>query len=153
MAPCPVPPGPGTDVARALAELKTAVRQRRSELATVGGAATEARLRLAELRRLEYVREPTPVSPRPFFGPLLVLARKAAYHLFFKWHARGVVEQQNALNQATGRLLEELIAGLEGQARELALLGRRCEALEERLAGLEGKPPAPRSRSRGASAP
>lgn len=121
-------------VAAVIEALEAGVRQRRAERATAGADDGAARARLLEARRLEHVREPIPVSPRPVVGRLLVLARKAAYHLLFKWHARGTTEQQNAFNQATLALVEDLLAAEEAKARELARLRRRVDELEQRLA-------------------
>ncbi len=131
-------------VAAVLEGLKAGVMQRRAERATAGADDGEARARLLEVKRLEYVREPLPVSPRPVVGRLLVFLRKAAYHLAFKWHARGVAEQQNAFNQAAVRLLEDLLSADEARARDLARLRRRIDELEQRLAstaGAAGPPP------------
>lgn len=124
-------------VAAVLEGLKAGVLQRRAERATAGADDGEARARLLEAKRLEYVREPLPVSPRPVVGRFLVLARKAAYHLLFKWHARGTSEQQNAFNQAALRLVEDLLRADEAKSRDLARLRRRVDELEQRLAAVE----------------
>jgi len=82
------------------------------------------------------VQEPAPVSPRPVLGRLVVFVRKAAYHLFFKWHARAVLQQQNEFNQAVSRLAQDLAANDRERRAELARLARRVEALEaERRSG------------------
>jgi len=133
--PPPEPPRAGVDTAAALATLRASVQQRRAELAAVGGAGEEFAGRLAELRRREFVQEPEPVSPRPGIGRLLVLVRKVGYHLFFKWHARAVLQQQNEFNQAASSLLAAL-AEREREARsELGRLRARVATLESRLEG------------------
>lgn len=120
-------------VAAVIEQLKAGVLQRRAERATAGGSESEARFRLLEVKRHEYVRQPLPVSPRPLLGRVLVLFRKLVYHLLLKWHARGVGDQQNSFNQASVRLLEELVAGQEAKGRELARLAQRVEELEQQL--------------------
>jgi hypothetical protein len=134
----PTPPSPETAadaeavrVAASLEGLRAAVRQRQGELASArGGGGDELALQLAELRRREFVEEPAPVSPRPWFGRLVVFARKVAWHLGFKWHARAVWAQQNGFNQAASRTIQDL-AERERETR------RRIERLEARLAELE----------------
>lgn len=119
--------------AAALAALESAVRQRRGELAAAGGGGDELGLRLAELRRREFVQEPKPVSPRPGLGRLVVLVRKAAYHLFFKWHARAVLQQQNEFNQSAAALLAELAERERDARRELDRLRGLLAETEARL--------------------
>jgi len=150
--------GPGTDaapapagdderererVAAVLDQLRAGVRQRRAELATLGpsaGAATaagdagELQSKLLQVRQSEYVREPVPASHRPGLGRWIVLARKAGYKLFGKWLVRPLLEQQNAYNQASAALLQELA---ETEAR----LARELRGLQARLASLEGRQP------------
>jgi hypothetical protein len=129
--------------AAALAALRAAVRQRQGELAATGGGGDDLAGRLADLRQREFVQEPAPVSPRPGFGRLIVLARKAFYHLFFKWHARAVLQQQNEFNQTASALLATLSEREHESRRELDRLRARLEALEARLAG-PAEPGAPR---------
>lgn len=137
--PTPRPDALGDEQARVAAvveQLKAGVLQRRSERATAGASDSEARFRLLEAKRHEYVRQPLPVSPRPVLGRFLVLFRKLTYHLLLKWHARGVGDQQNAFNQASLRLLEDLVSGDESRNRELARLAERVDQLERELAAL-----------------
>ena len=98
----------------------------RGSCAAVGGGARRRprAIRLAELRRREFVQEPLPVSPRPGIGRLLVFVRKAAYHLFFKWHARAVLQQQNEFNQAAAALVATLAEREREARRELERLAR-----------------------------
>jgi len=119
-------------LAATLAGLRAAVRQRQGEVATVRGGADELHGLLLELRRAEFVQEPVPVSPRPGFGRLIVFLRKAAYHLFFKWHARAVLQQQNAFNQSASQLVAELAERSKRAEEELARLRERLAALEAR---------------------
>ena len=110
-----------------------AVRQRQGEAATIRTGADELHGLLLELQRHEFVQEPVPVSPRPVYGRLLVFARKAFYHLFFKWHARAVLQQQNGFNQSASRLLTELAARQKRAAEEGARLELRLRRLEQAL--------------------
>jgi hypothetical protein len=121
--------------AATLAALEASVRQRRGELAAAGGGGDELGLRLAELRRREFVQEPKPVSPRPGLGRLVVFVRKVAYHLFFKWHARAVLQQQNEFNQSAAALLAELAERERDARRELERLRGRLAEAEARLRG------------------
>ncbi|MBP1641806.1 MAG: hypothetical protein H6Q03_475 [Acidobacteria bacterium] len=118
--------------AAALAALEAAVRQRRGELAAWGTGGDDLALRLAELARREFVQEPRPVSPRRGLGRVIVFVRRAVYHLFFKWHARAVLQQQNEFNQAASALLAELAAGERETRREVERLRARLTELEER---------------------
>jgi len=131
-------------VAATLERVQAGVRQRRAELATVGGGREDTRLRLAELKSLEWVEEPTPVSPRPGIGRLLVFVRKAFFHLFHKWYARPVLHQQNGFNRAAAELLAELARRLEESEAQVARLGARVRQLEGEESpddgGGEGRP-------------
>jgi hypothetical protein len=122
-------------VAAVLERLRAGVRQRQAELASAGAGGDEGRLAVAVLRRSEFVEEP--VLPRPASLPrrALHLARRAVFHLFLKWYTRPLLAQQNELNAAVARLLEELVVGRQSDAVRLA---RRVEELERRLAALEG---------------
>lgn len=127
---------PGRDeVAAALAALEAGVRQRHAERAATGAGGDGLGVRLAELRQREFVQEPQPVSPRPGIGRFLVLARKAAYHLGFKWHARAVLAQQNEFNQAASALVAELAERERELAATVERLARRVERLEARGTG------------------
>lgn len=126
-------------VAAALAALEAGVRQRHAERAATGAGGDGLGIRLAELRQREFVQEPQPVSPRPGIGRLLVLARKVAYHLGFKWHARAVLAQQNEFNQAASALVAELAE----RERELAAAVERLNRRVERLEGRGARPGAP----------
>jgi hypothetical protein len=98
-----------------------------------GGGAGFAQGLLA-VRSAEYVQEPVAFSHRPRFGSLIVGARKAFFHLFLKWFMRPVLAQQNAFNQAAGRLLQELAEASQRTARETRLLAARVAELEARTA-------------------
>jgi len=143
----PVAAGIDPRVAEVLQQLRSGVRQRQAEAATMGavadplatanggtapgGAAGFAHALLA-VRSSEYVREPVPFSHRPRLGKLIVASRKAFYHLFLKWFARPVLAQQNVFNQAAGRLLQELAEAEERTAREARQLAARLDELERR---------------------
>lgn len=120
--------------------VRAGVRQRQSELATFEEAREETRLALAELRAREVLEEPLCVSPRPVVGRLLVFARKAFFHLFGKWYARPLIEQQNRYHRAAGRLHEGLAADQERLAADHKRLAAALERLERRLDALESAP-------------
>jgi hypothetical protein len=118
-------------VAEVLARLRAGVRQRRAEVTTLAGTTAETHSRLLLLKEREFLQEPVPFSHRQRWGRWIVLARKTFYHLFLKWMLRPVLAQQNELNQAIAALLQELAEGQERQARQLAELAARIEALEQ----------------------
>jgi hypothetical protein len=123
------------EVAAVLARVRAGVRQRQAELATLAGG-EEGKLRLLELKTLEYVEEPLAVSPRPVVGRALVFLRKASFHVFFKWWARPVLQRQNRFNQVASQLLHEQAGTQERLAEALGAAQRRIEELEARLAAL-----------------
>lgn len=122
--------------AAALGGLRAAVRQRQAELASArGGGGDELALALVDLAEREFVQEPTPVSPRPIYGRLIVFVRKVAWHLGVKWYARAVWAQQNAYNQTASRLLRELVERERDGRRRIAALEARLAELERRSGG------------------
>ncbi len=127
-------------VAEVLERVRAGIRQRQAELATLAGG-EETKLRLLELKTLEYVEEPLAVSPRPVVGRALVFFRKASFHLLFKWWARPVLQRQNRFNQVASQLLHEMAGAQARLAEALAAAHRRVEELEGRLAAVEGKRP------------
>jgi hypothetical protein len=149
-------------VAEVLQQLRSGVRQRQAEAATVGGlpgsleapggAAGFAQGLLA-VKAAEYVQEPVPFSHRPRLGKLVVGSRKAFFHLLLKWFIRPVLAQQNAFNQAAGRMLQDLAEAQERTAREVRVLAALVAELETRAeeaaasaasaASAAGTPPAP----------
>jgi hypothetical protein len=122
-------------VAEVLQKLRSGVRQRVAESATLGTGGEGTLNGLLALKQREYVQEPVAFSHRPGLGRLIVLARKAFYKLFLKWLLRPILEQQNGFNQASARLIEDLVEAQERTAREVRQLGARVEALERRLNG------------------
>jgi hypothetical protein len=138
---------PPERVAEVLQQLRSGVRQRTAELAVQGEATEEARQGLAAVRAREYVEEPVPLSHRRRLGRPIVLARKLAFHLFFKWYMRPLLEQQNAFNQAAGRVLQDILEAEERLRREVRLLVGRVADLERRL-GAEPPPGAPPANDR-----
>jgi cell division protein FtsB len=125
-----------------LNELRSSVRQRQAELATIGDQSDEFRLRLADLRSGEFLQEPVAVSPRPLFGPLLVFMRKAFFHLFMKWYLRPLLTQLNSFNNSAAGLIRDLVDANRGLGEENRKLRRRVEALE---AVLHAPPQSPRA--------
>jgi hypothetical protein len=130
-------------VRAALERVRAGVRQRRSELASLGERREGLELVLLELKAREFTGEPVPVSPRRFLGRLLVFARRGFFHLFFKWYARPLREQQNAFNQAASRLLQDLVRQQGDLGRHLERLERRLSALEATARPAEPEQPAP----------
>ena len=131
-------------VADALARIQAGVKQRRAELATLGERSEELRLALVELKRREIVEEPPCFSPRPVIGPLLVFLRKAGFHLFFKWWARPVLQEQNTFNQLAGGRIQSLAYALEELEHRVARLTHRLDRLDP-----AGDEPAPGDRPSG----
>lgn len=117
-------------VADTLEQIRAGVRQRRSELATLGEKSEERELAILELKSGEFIEEPRPVSPRPVLGRFVVFVRKAFFHVFMKWHARPVLQQQNAFNQTVSRLLQDLSTQIQDLSRHVDRLARRVAELE-----------------------
>jgi hypothetical protein len=134
-------------VAEVLQQLRSGVRQRQAEAATVGGlpgsleaagpAAGGAGFAqgLLAVKAAEYVQEPVPLSHRRRLGKLIVGSRKAFFHLLLRWFLRPVLAQQNAFNQATGRMLQDLAEAQERTAREVRVLAVLAAELEARAEG------------------
>jgi hypothetical protein len=134
-------------VAEVLQQLRSGVRQRQAEAATVGGlpgsleaagpAAGGAGFAqgLLAVKAAEYVQEPVPLSHRPRLGKLIVGSRKAFFHLLLRWFLRPVLAQQNAFNQAAGRMLQDLAEAQERTAREVRVLAALVAELEARGEG------------------
>jgi hypothetical protein len=129
-------------VAEVLQQLRSGVRQRQAEAATVGGlpGSLEApggpagfAQGLLAVKAAEYVEEPVPFSHRARLGKLVVGSRKAFFHLLLKWFLRPVLAQQNAFNQAAGRMLQDLAEAQERTAREVRLLAALVAELETRV--------------------
>jgi len=136
------PAAPEPRVADVLQQVRSAVRQRQAEVATAREGAGEYQLQILELRRNEFVREPTPTSHRAGLGRLIVTSRKAVYQLFLRWLVRPLLEQQNTFNLAASRLLQELVESQERAARERRELQARVTELERRLPPPPEAPPA-----------
>ena len=128
-------------VAEVLQQLRSGVRQRQAEAATVGGlpGSLEApggpagfAQGLLAVKAAEYVQEPVPFSHRPRLGRLVVGSRKAFFHLLLKWFIRPVLAQQNAFNQAAGRMLQDLAEAQERTAREARMVAAQVAELETR---------------------
>jgi hypothetical protein len=120
-------------VAEVLQKVRSGVRQRRAESATLAAGGMETRNGLLTLKSREYVQEPIVFSHRPRWGRLIVFARKAFFHVFLKWYLRPLLEQQNGFNQAASRLIEDLVEAHDRTLRELAQVSARLEALEQQL--------------------
>lgn len=126
---------PAPRVADVLQQIRSGVRQRQAEEATGRDVGEQFRHQLLELRRHEFVREPVPVSHRGRVGRVIVLFKKATFHLLLKWLQRPLIEQQNAFNQAVSRLLQQLVETREREALERRELAARLADLERRLGG------------------
>jgi hypothetical protein len=128
-------------VAEVLQQLRSGVRQRQAEAATVGGLPGSLEAAggpagfaqgLLAVKAAEYVQEPVPFSHRPRLGKLVVGARRAYFHLLLKWFIRPVLAQQNAFNQAAGRMLQDLAEAQERTAREARMVAALVAELETR---------------------
>lgn len=117
-------------VAESLSRLQSSVKQRQAELTTIGEASDEMQLRLAELQATEFVQEPVCVSPRPVFGGLIVLVRKAFFHLFMKWYTRPLLMQINQFHGAAGSLIRDLVEANRLLGEENRRLQGRVDSLE-----------------------
>lgn len=129
-------------VAQTLDELRSGVRQRQAELATVAGGSDELRLRLADLQSSEVLQEPVSVSPRPIIGPVLVWVRKVFFHLFMKWYLRPLLMQLNSFQGSAAALIRDLADANRGLGEENRKLRRRVEALEASVNARSGAPSA-----------
>lgn len=123
-----VEPGEPVDVAVALERLRAGVRQRRAELATLGDESEATKLRVLELKTLEWVEEPPLFSHRPGLGKLIVLLRKVFFHAFVKWYARPLLQRQNRFNQVASQLIQELLVQQTRLAGEVGRLEREVAA-------------------------
>ena len=122
-------PSPENDPAQAVVErLRDGIRQHRAEAAAL--AETRAGSPLLDLERTAYLEEPLPISGRRWTGRLIVLARKAVYHLFLKWYVRPLLLQQNRFNQAAARRIEEMLELERTLLRQIDELDGRVRALE-----------------------
>ena len=130
-------------LAATIAGLRAAVRQRQGEAATIRTGADGLHGLLLELQRHEFVQEPQPVSPRPVYGRILVFVRKAFYHLFLKWHARAVLQQQNSFNQSASRLLSEVAQRQKRAAEDSSRMEQQLQRLEQALLPPAGPHPEP----------
>ncbi|HVT57230.1 MAG TPA: hypothetical protein VHR45_02425 [Thermoanaerobaculia bacterium] len=126
-------------VAEVLQRLRSGVRQRRAEAANAGGDLARAGAGLGDalahqllaVKSREFVQEPVAFSHRPRFGRLIVWSRKAFFKIFLKWYLRPLLEQQNAFNQAAGRMLQELAEAQERLLRETHQLAALLEELDQ----------------------
>lgn len=116
------PEAPELDVAHVLERIRSGVRQRQAELATLAGESEASKLRRLELKSLEWVEEPDLFSHRPGLGRLIVFARKAVFHAFVKWYARPILQRQNRFNQVASQLIQELSQEQSRLAHEVARL-------------------------------
>ena len=117
-------------IAATFDRLRSGVRQRQAELTTATGQSDEMRLRLADLAAGEFVQEPVAVSPRPLVGPLLVLARKAVFHLFMKWYLRPMLMQINRFHGSVGAVVRDLVEANRLLSEENRQLAARLGELE-----------------------
>lgn len=120
---------PENDLAQDVVErLRQGMRQHRAEGAAL--AETRAGSGLLDLERTAYLEEPLPVSGRRWTGRLVVMTRKAVYHLFLKWYARPLLQQQNRFNHAAARRIEELVESERTLRQQIEELGGRVRTLE-----------------------
>jgi hypothetical protein len=99
------------------------------------------------VKAAEYVQEPVPFSHRRRLAKLVVGSRKAFFHLLLKWFIRPVLAQQNAFNQAAGRMLQDLAEAQERTAREVRVLTALVAELETRAEAHPAAAPAPAAAS------
>jgi hypothetical protein len=138
------PPTPDQDTATILADLRAEIRRRRERLGASGplqgepGSAAwslnELRKSLDEVNDLWFVSAHLPMTWNSPVGHVLAYAKRLA-RLLLRWYINPIVEQQNLYNSAVARTLVELTAYADRQTRD-------WQALEERIAALEGQAPA-----------
>jgi hypothetical protein len=114
-------------VAAVLQQVRAGIRQRQGELASIQDDCAQIQLRLDELRQAVVVQEPTCVSPRPVIGRLIVQVRSLGFHLFGKWYAHSLLQQQNEFNRLAADLMEDLAVEQQRLASRLRVLVRELE--------------------------
>ena len=115
-------------VAEVLEQVRSGVRQRQAELATLDSQLRDLPPSFARVQALQYIEEPECVSHRGFVGRFIVLAKKLVYQAFMKWFMSSLIEQQNAFNRASTQALRDLFE----RQRDLAKETRRLAAAVER---------------------
>ena len=107
-------------VAATLTRIRASVRQRHALLATIPDEALELPASLAAVEATRQIEVAMPTSHRPVVGAVLVLAKKAVYHVFLKWYFRGLLQQQNAFNRAVSVALQDAFERQQRLLRALA---------------------------------
>jgi hypothetical protein len=125
------------DVAKELAQLRQAVKERREKLH--GSELSELRALVRQVNERWNVSAHLPITwgGPPLVGRGLAYAKRVT-RLLLRWYINPIIEQQNNFNAAATRALLQINAYLEQLTREDYALEQRLAALEAHL-GLAGE--------------
>lgn len=120
------------NVAKELAQLRQAVKERRERLH--GDDLSELRSLVRQVNERWNVSAHLPITwgGPPLIGRGLAYARRVM-RLLLRWYINPIIEQQNNYNAAATRALLQINAYLEQLTREDYALEQRLSALEARL--------------------
>ncbi len=129
------------DVAKELARLRQAVKERREKLH--GSELSELRALVRQVNERWNVSAHLPITwgGPPLIGRGLAYAKRVT-RLLLRWYINPIIEQQNNFNAAATRALLQINAYLEQLTREDYALEQRLAALEAHLGQPEGVDPA-----------
>lgn len=120
------------DVAKELAQLRQAVKERREKLH--GDELSELRALVRQVNERWNVSAHLPITwgGPPLIGRGIAYAKRVT-RLLLRWYINPIIEQQNNYNAAATRALLQVNAYLEQLTREDYALAQRLDALEARL--------------------
>jgi hypothetical protein len=120
------------DVAKELAQLRQAVKERREKLH--GSELSELRALVRQVNERWNVSAHLPITwgGPPLVGRGLAYAKRVT-RLLLRWYINPIIEQQNNFNAAATRALLQINAYLEQLTREDYALEQRLAALEAHL--------------------
>lgn len=127
------------DVAKELAQLRQAVKERREKLH--GDELSELRALVRQVNERWNVSAHLPITwgGPPLIGRGLAYAKRVT-RLLLRWYINPIIEQQNNYNAAATRALLQINAYLEQLTREDYALAQRLDALETHLGVRPGLP-------------
>jgi hypothetical protein len=120
------------DVAKELAQLRQAVKERREKLH--GSELSELRALVRQVNERWNVSAHLPITwgGPPLVGRGLAYAKRVT-RLLLRWYINPIIEQQNNFNAAATRALLQINAYMEQLTREDYALEQRLAALEAHL--------------------
>jgi hypothetical protein len=120
------------DVAKELAQLRQAVKERREKLH--GSELSELRALVRQVNERWNVSAHLPITwgGPPLVGRGLAYAKRVT-RLLLRWYINPIIEQQNNFNAAATRALLQINAYMEQLTREDYALEQRLAALEAQL--------------------